>query len=316
MNVWVSGGVCEREREDSYVFILWPIIIWPNFKSLVYLPNVFLTKINSEKTYWDRSKLILTIAIPMLFSGKSVIWMPDWTPGANEQCDRIPPARPDPEPRGTEAPVRSVTHLYFPTVAGNLLITVIVTTSRALGSPMYCFLSFLSFIDCCYSRWYLAYLLKRKPSPSVGVWLSSLQSISLEELRSSCSWWGPMTATWPSASPCSTPSQWTGKCVASWWPWSGPEAFFTLCFKLILESGCPVAPVSLTTSSVTFSLCWNSPALPLTSLVFLLLPAVGWCVCSSFLSLSPPMFSSFALSEHTALQNSRKLSPLALPMLL
>ncbi|XP_070328949.1 olfactory receptor 4C5-like [Odocoileus virginianus] len=43
------------------------------------------------------------------------------------------------------------TLLYFPTVAGNLLITVTVATSRALGSPMYFFLSFLSFIDCCCS---------------------------------------------------------------------------------------------------------------------------------------------------------------------
>lgn len=101
---WV--GVCERE--DSYVFILWLIIMWPNFKSWVYLPNVFLTKNNSEKTYWDWSKLILTIVIPVLFSGKSVIWTPDWTPGANEQCDGIPPAWPDTEPRGTEVPVRSV----------------------------------------------------------------------------------------------------------------------------------------------------------------------------------------------------------------
>ena len=34
------------------------------------------------------------------------------------------------------------TLIYFLTVAGNLLIIVTVTTSRALGSPMYFFLSF------------------------------------------------------------------------------------------------------------------------------------------------------------------------------
>lgn len=34
----------------------------------------------------------------------------------------------------------------------------------------------------------------------MGVWLRSLQSISLEELRSSCSRWWPMTALWLSAS--------------------------------------------------------------------------------------------------------------------
>ena len=43
------------------------------------------------------------------------------------------------------------TLLYFLTVAGNLLIIVTVTTSRALGSPMYLFLSFSSFIDRCCS---------------------------------------------------------------------------------------------------------------------------------------------------------------------
>ncbi|KAM9767864.1 LOW QUALITY PROTEIN: olfactory receptor 4C5-like [Dama dama] len=43
------------------------------------------------------------------------------------------------------------TLLCFLTVAGDLLITVTVATSRALGSPMHFFLSFLSFIDCCCS---------------------------------------------------------------------------------------------------------------------------------------------------------------------
>ncbi|XP_015993397.2 olfactory receptor 4C5-like [Rousettus aegyptiacus] len=43
------------------------------------------------------------------------------------------------------------TMIYFLTVAGNLLIVVTVTTNRNLGSPMYFFLSFLSFIDGCCS---------------------------------------------------------------------------------------------------------------------------------------------------------------------
>ncbi|KAM6157746.1 olfactory receptor 4C12-like [Rhynchocyon petersi] len=41
--------------------------------------------------------------------------------------------------------------LYLITLAGNVLIMVTICTSRALGSPMYFFLSYLSFIDVCYS---------------------------------------------------------------------------------------------------------------------------------------------------------------------
>ncbi|XP_037695519.1 olfactory receptor 4X2-like [Choloepus didactylus] len=41
--------------------------------------------------------------------------------------------------------------LYLATVVGNFLVVLTVMTSRSLGSPMYFFLSYLSFVEICYS---------------------------------------------------------------------------------------------------------------------------------------------------------------------
>ncbi|XP_037695517.1 olfactory receptor 4X2-like [Choloepus didactylus] len=41
--------------------------------------------------------------------------------------------------------------LYMATVVGNFLVVLTVMTSRSLGSPMYFFLSYLSFVEICYS---------------------------------------------------------------------------------------------------------------------------------------------------------------------
>ena len=47
----------------------------------------------------------------------------------------------------------------------------------------------------------------------VGNIPKSLGNISWEVLRPSCSLWWPMTAMWPSASPCTIQASWTGGCV-------------------------------------------------------------------------------------------------------
>ncbi|XP_011722769.2 olfactory receptor 4X2 [Macaca nemestrina] len=65
--------------------------------------------------------------------------------------------------------------LYTAIVLGNFLIVLTVTTSRSLGSPMYFFLSCLSFVEICYS------------STTAPKLISDL----LAE-RKAMSWWGCM----------------------------------------------------------------------------------------------------------------------------
>ncbi|MBZ3870928.1 Olfactory receptor 4X2 [Sciurus carolinensis] len=66
--------------------------------------------------------------------------------------------------------------LYMAIVLGNFLIVLTVMTSRSLGSPMYFFLSYLSFVEICYS----------------STMAPKLISDLLVE-RKTISWWGCMT---------------------------------------------------------------------------------------------------------------------------
>lgn len=64
--------------------------------------------------------------------------------------------------------------VYLLTLVGNMLIIITVSSSRALGSPMYFFLSFLSLIDGCCSSSMTPKMLAdsfsvRKPFLSVDV---------------------------------------------------------------------------------------------------------------------------------------------------
>nr|XP_020751239.1 olfactory receptor 4X2-like [Odocoileus virginianus texanus] len=67
--------------------------------------------------------------------------------------------------------------LYIAIVLGNLLIVFTVMTSRSLGSPMYFFLSYLSFVEICYAstttpKLILGLLAERK---AISLWGCMLQ---------------------------------------------------------------------------------------------------------------------------------------------
>ena len=102
---------------------------------------------------------------------------------------------------------------YIFTLVGNLLIVVTITVSKTLNSLMYFFLACLSFIDLMYassiSPRVISDLYFGENTISFKlVWPSCLQSTFLVDQRSSFCWWWPVTAMWPSVSPC-----------IIWWSW-------------------------------------------------------------------------------------------------
>ncbi|KAG3285293.1 olfactory receptor 4X2-like [Ictidomys tridecemlineatus] len=66
--------------------------------------------------------------------------------------------------------------LYLAIILGNSLIVLTILTSRSLGSPMYFFLSYLSFVEICYSSTIIPRLIS-----------------DLLAERKTISWWGCMT---------------------------------------------------------------------------------------------------------------------------
>ena len=69
-------------------------------------------------------------------------------------------------------------------------------------------------------RWLWAPSRRALSSPWKAAWPSSSRSTSLVAWRSSFSLWWPMTAMWPSVSPCPTWPSWSLECAA--WCWQGP----------------------------------------------------------------------------------------------
>ena len=105
------------------------------------------------------------------------------------------------------------------TLSGNLLIVVALTTSQALSSPMYFFLTHLSLIDTIYSsssapKLIVDALNKKKSISFIGC----MAQIHAEHIFGATEIILRMvTTTWPSVDLCSTQPSWAKGCVLSCW---------------------------------------------------------------------------------------------------
>ncbi|MBZ3884011.1 Olfactory receptor 4P4 [Sciurus carolinensis] len=82
-----------------------------------------------------------------------------------------------------------------------------ISCSQLINQPMYFFLSYLSLSDLCYTstvtpKLIMDLLLMKKSISYTGCMTQLFSCTSLGASRSSSSWGWPMTAMWPSASPC------------------------------------------------------------------------------------------------------------------
>ena len=146
---------------------------------------------------------------------------------------------------------------------GNLLIMISIVCSPLIDQPMYFFLNYLSLFDLCYTSTVtpklMADLLAERKTISYSNCMTQLFSLHFFGAIEIFILTGmAMTATWPSASPCTTPSSWADQSVTQSSQLAALGGFYTLPVSFSSPSSYPfVAPVRLITTSVMCILCWN-----------------------------------------------------------
>ena len=97
--------------------------------------------------------------------------------------------------------------IYLITVFSNVSMILLIRTDSKLQTPMYFFLSHLSFVDLCYATNVMPQMLvnllsKRKTISFLGCFIQFDFSFPWGSQIAICSQQWLMTITWPSANPC------------------------------------------------------------------------------------------------------------------
>lgn len=142
----------------------------------------------------------------LFFLGKA-FFQPYHKNGEKKECDRIHFNRLYPESSNAKRSVcGGFLVVYMITLSGNLLIVVALTTSQALNSPMYFFLTHLSLIDTIYSsssapKLIVDALNKKKSISFIGC-MAQIHAEHIFGATEIILWM--VTTTWPSVDLCST----------------------------------------------------------------------------------------------------------------
>ena len=107
------------------------------------------------------------------------------------------------------------------TVFGNLLFILAVSSDSHLHTPMYFFLSGLSFVDTCFFSTTMPKMLLSIQTQSnvmtyAGCTSQMYVSYSLQVCEISSWQWWTMTSMWPSATFCTTLSSWMSSSADCW----------------------------------------------------------------------------------------------------